>query len=91
MSWRSGTKLLFLRHSVSDLKKKCIFILRGNFGSKQVGRTLKQFSKFSDEKWRKFFFHFLPYKMCKLGVAGRRPRELAGMKIRKIILSYCAQ
>ena len=45
-----------LVHSVSDLKKKCILNLSGNFGSKQVGRTLKHFSKFSDEKWRKFFF-----------------------------------
>ena len=43
-------------HSVSDLKKKCILNLSGNSGSKQVGRTLKHFSKFSDEKWRKFFF-----------------------------------
>ena len=39
-------------------EKKSILILSGNFGSKQVGRTLKHFSKFSDEKWRNFFFTF---------------------------------
>ena len=65
---------LIMAHTVSDLKRKCTFVLRGNFGSKQVGRTLKQFSKFSDEKWRKFFFHFLPYKMCNLAVASHAPR-----------------
>ena len=43
-------------HTVSDLKKKCIFILSGNFGWKHVGRTLKHFCKFSGEKRRKYFF-----------------------------------
>ena len=37
------------------------------------------------------FFHFLPYKTCKLGATGHGPRGLAGMKIMKIILCYCAQ
>ena len=31
------------------------------------------------------FFHFLPYKACKLGATGHGPRGLAGMKIMKII------
>ena len=30
-------------------------------------------------------------KKCNLAAASHAPRRLAGMKIRKIILSYCAQ
>ena len=46
--------------------------------------------------WKKIPFWFwlfslLPYKKCNLAAASHAPRRLAGMKIRKIILSYCAQ
>ena len=36
-------------------------------------------------------FSLLPYKMCFLAAASHAPRGLARMKIRKIILCYCAQ
>ena len=38
-----------------------------------------------------WLFSLLPYKKCNLAAASHAPRRLAGMKIRKIILSYCAQ
>ena len=46
--------------------------------------------------WKKspfwfWLFSLLPYKKCNLGVASHAPRRLAVMKIRKIILCYCAQ
>ena len=46
--------------------------------------------------WKKIPFWFwlfslLPYKKCNLAAASHAPRRLAGMKIRKIILCYCAQ
>ena len=42
-------------------KKKCILVLRQNFGSKQVVSTPTHFSKLINKEWRKFFFfHFLP-------------------------------
>ena len=45
-----------ISHSVSDQKKKCILVLRQNFGSKQVGRTPTHFSKVTDKKQREIFF-----------------------------------
>ena len=42
-------------------EKKCILVLRQNFGSKQVVSTPTHFSKLINKEWRKkFFFHFLP-------------------------------
>ena len=66
---------LIMAHTVSDLKKKRTLVLRGNFGSKQVGRTLKQFSKFSDEKWRKFFFTFYLIKRVNWVPPGMDPGD----------------
>ena len=56
---KDEVKQLQVCHSVSDQKKKCILVLRQNFGSKQVVSTPTHFSKLINKELRKkIFFHF---------------------------------
>ena len=83
---------LYQAYTVSQIWKKSAFLFWVEIlGQNKLGEPSNTFLSFLMKNGGNFFFHFLPYKMCKLGVAGHRPRELAGMKIMKIILCYCAQ
>ena len=62
-----------------------------NLGQNKLGGPTNTFLSFLMKNGGKFFFHFLPYKTCNLAAASHAPRGLAGMKIMKIILCYCAQ
>ena len=78
-------------HSVSDLKKTAFSFWVEILGENMLEEPSNTFLSFLVKNEGNIFFHFLPYKTCKLGATGHGPRGLAGMKIMKIILCYCAQ
>ena len=79
-------------HTVSQIWKKTAFSFWVEIlGENMLEEPSNTFVSFLVKNEGNIFFHFLPYKTCKLGATGHGPRGLAGMKIMKIILCYCAQ